>query len=212
MTNVLIVEDQSMSRQLFEMFVHMSQHYNLVKAIMDADMADYYCEKNQVDLILMDICTDMDSSGLDASARIKERFPHIKIIIVTSMPEYSYLKRAREIGVDSFWYKEVSQEPILELMDRTMSGERIFPDTTPEIRLGYASSYDMTERELDVLREMTSGETNAEIAEQLNLSPGTIKTHIQNMLQKTGFKTRTELAVHARQTGLVIKERKKHKD
>lgn len=209
MTNVLIVEDQSMSRQLFEMFVHMSQHYNLVKAIMDADMADYYCEKNQVDLILMDICTDMDSNGLDASARIKERFPHIKIIIVTSMPEYSYLKRAREIGVDSFWYKEVSQEPILELMDRTMSGERIFPDTTPEIRLGYASSYDMTERELDVLREMTSGETNAEIAEQLNLSPGTIKTHIQNMLQKTGFKTRTELAVHARQTGLVIKERKK---
>jgi len=187
----------------------MSRNYNLVKAIMDADMADYYCERNQIDLILMDICTDMDSSGLDASARIKERFPHIKIIVVTSMPEYSYLKRAREIGVDSFWYKEVNEEPILELMDRTMAGERIFPDTTPEIRLGEASSYDMTERELDVLREMTSGETNAEIAEQLNLSPGTIKTHIQNMLQKTGFKTRTELAVRARQTGLVIKERGK---
>jgi len=209
LTNVLIVEDQSMARQLFEMFVHMSRNYNLVKAIMDADMADYYCERNQIDLILMDICTDMDSSGLDASARIKERFPHIKIIVVTSMPEYSYLKRAREIGVDSFWYKEVNEEPILELMDRTMAGERIFPDTTPEIRLGEASSYDMTERELDVLREMTSGETNAEIAEQLNLSPGTIKTHIQNMLQKTGFKTRTELAVRARQTGLVIKERGK---
>lgn len=211
MTNVLIVEDQAMPRQLFEMFVGMSENYRLVKSILDADMTEYYCERNRIDLILMDICTAMDSNGLDAAACIKKRFPRIKIIIVTSMPEYSYLDRARKIGVDSFWYKEVNEEPILSLMDRTMAGEHIFPDTTPEIRFGLTSSYDLTERELEVLREMTSGGTNTEIAERLYLSPGTVKTHIQNMLQKTGFKTRTELAVQARQTGLVIWEQKKNK-
>ena len=52
------------------------------------------------------------------------------------MPEYSYQKRAKEAGVDSFWYKEVSPEPIIELMDRTMNGERVFPDTTPKIKFG----------------------------------------------------------------------------
>ena len=210
MTNVLIVEDQAMPRQLFEMFVSMSENYKLVKSIVDADMAEYYCQNNTIDLVVMDICTAMDANGLDAAARIKQRFPQIKIIIVTSMPEYSYLDRARKIGVDSFWYKEVSEEPILALMDRTMAGEHIFPDTTPEIRFGQSSSYDLTERELEVLREMTSGGTNTEIAERLCLSPGTVKTHIQNMLQKTGFKTRTELAVQARQTGLVIRDRKKN--
>ena len=211
MTNVLIVEDQAMPRQLFEMFVNMSENYKLIKSIMDADMAEYYCERNQIDLILMDICTAVDSNGIDAAAHIKKRFPQIKIIIVTSMPEYSYLERARKIGVDSFWYKEVSEEPILTLMDRTMAGEHIFPDETPQIQFGMTTSYELTERELEVLCEITSGETNIEIAERLHLSPGTVKTHIQNMLQKTGFKTRTELAVQARQTGLVIRDREKLK-
>ena len=124
--------------------------------------------------------------------------------IVTSMPEYSYLKRAKEAGVDSFWYKEVSSEPIIELMDRTMNGERVFPDTTPKIKFGNAMSTDFTERELEVLRELTSGDTNTEIAKRLYIAPGTVKNYIQYMLEKTGFKSRTELAVKAREAGLVI--------
>ena len=205
MNKVLVVEDQTMPRQLFELYIKESENYELVNAIADADLAEHYCEKNQIDLILMDICTAMGASGLDAAECIKKRFPNVKIIIVTSMPEFSHLDRARKIGVDSFWYKEVSQEPILELMDRTMAGEHIFPDTTPEIRFGQITSYELTPRELEVLREITTGATNAEIAKYLHLSPGTVKTHIQNMLQKTGFKTRTELAVQARLSGLVIR-------
>ena len=75
-----------------------------------------------------------------------------------------------------------------------MSGERVFPDTTPKIKFGNAMSTDFTERELEVLRELTSGDTNTEI----------VKNYIQYMLEKTGFKSRTELAVKAREAGLVI--------
>ena len=112
MTRVLIVEDQSMPRTLFEMYVNQSENYTLAGSISNADMTDYHCENSDVDLILMDICTSMGANGLEAAERIKAQFPKIKIIIVTSMPEYSYLKRAREAGVDSFWYKEVSPEGI----------------------------------------------------------------------------------------------------
>ena len=194
MTRVLIVEDQSMPRTLFEMYVNQSENYTLAGSISNADMTDYHCENSDVDLILMDICTSMGSNSLEAAERI----------IVTSMPEYSYLKRAKEAGVDSFWYKEVSSEPIIELMDRTMNGERVFPDTTPKIKFGNAMSTDFTERELEVLRELTSGDTNTEIAKRLYIAPGTVKNYIQYMLEKTGFKSRTELAVKAREAGLVI--------
>ena len=102
MYNVMIVEDQAMPRQLFEAFISMSDNYRLVHSIKNADMADIYCERSGIDLILMDVCTELNSNGLDAAERIKQKYPHIKIIIVTSMPEVSYLERARKIGVDSF--------------------------------------------------------------------------------------------------------------
>ena len=204
MTEVLIVEDQAMPRRLFEMFVEQSGRYRLAASITNADMAEYYCERLKVELVLMDICTSMNANGLEAAERIKKRFPEIKVIIVTSMPEYSYLERARRAGVDSFWYKELNDEPIMSLMDRTMAGESIFPDKTPEVMLGEASSYEFSDREFEVLRELISGDTNEEIARRLYISQGTVKIHIQHMLEKTGFRSRTELAVRARESGLVI--------
>ena len=156
----------------------------------------------------MDVITRDGENGLDAAARIKRAFPQIKIIIVTSMPECSYLKRAREIGVESFWYKEEQRESLLDVMERTMNGESVYPGASPELTLGMASSYQFTERELDILREITSGDTNQEIADRLNMSVATVKTHILNMLEKTGFRNRTELAVRARESGLVILNRR----
>lgn len=205
--NVMIVEDQVMPRQLFEIFVTSSDRYALVASIADASKAIDYVRTNKIDLILMDVITKNGANGLTAAAEIKALYPHIRIIIVTSMPECSYLNRAREIGVDSFWYKEVSQSPILAVMDRTMAGEHLYPDTTPALMLGQASNYDFTDRETDVLREMTAGLMNEEIAAKLSISVNTVKKHIQSMIEKTGFKNRTELAVEAMKTGFVIPQK-----
>lgn len=208
MYNVMVVEDQAMPRQLFETFIATSNKYTLVHSIKNADMADIYCEKSDIDLIIMDVCTELNSNGLDAAQRIKLKYPKIKIIIVTSMPEVSYLERAKEIGVDSFWYKEVSEEPILSLMDRTIAGERVYPSNTPTVNLGLVKSSDFSSREIMVLRELTSGDTNAEIGERLGISQHTVRDYIQSMLEKTGFHSRTELAVKARESGIVILERR----
>ena len=206
MYNVLIVEDDSMTRQLLEMFIKGNNKYTLAAAIDDADFAPLYCSKNDVDLVLMDIRTAMRANGLDAAERIKQKYPKIKIIICTSMPEYSYLQRAKEIGVDSFWYKTVVEESFFELIERTMAGEHIFPDNTPELKLGQALSTEFTERELEVLRELMTGDSNQEIADRMNVSVSTLKTYIQHLQDKTGFRNRTELAVKAREIGLVIND------
>ena len=154
---VMIVEDQTMPRELFELRVQASERFELALSIDNAALADVYCLRFPVDLILMDVITRDGENGLDAAARIKRAFPQIKIIIVTSMPECSYLKRAKEIGVESFWYKEEQRESLLDVMERTMNGESVYPGASPELTLGMASSYQFTERELDILREITSG-------------------------------------------------------
>ena len=206
--NVLIVEDQAMPRELFEIYINSSDKFNHLLSVANASAAPSVCKNNKVDLILMDVMTAIGSSGLDAAEEIKKEFPEIKIVIVTSMPEYSWLERARNIGVDSFWYKDGQKESILDVMERTMAGENIYPDETPLIHIGNTTNHDFTERELEILKELTTGDTNTAIAERLHISLPTVKSHIQHLMEKTGFKTRTELVSEARSIGIVIKTKK----
>ena len=205
--SVMVVEDQQMPAQLFGQFISSSDRYELAVTIGCAALAEVYCMSYDVDLILMDVVTEDGASGIEAAEKIKKSHPEIKIIIVTSMPECSYIKRAKKAGAEGFWYKETSKEHILSIMDRVMSGEQVYPDSLQPARMGLASSAEFTERELEILREMTGGYSNQEIAEKLNISPNVVRNHITNMLEKTGFRSRTQLAVRARETGLVILER-----
>lgn len=205
--NVLIVEDQDMPRELFEIYINSSDEFNHLLSVQNASAALSVCRNNKVDLILMDVMTELGRSGLSAAEEIKREFSDVKIIIVTSMPEYSWLERARKIGVDSFWYKDGQKNSILSVMERTMAGESVYPDDTPLIRIGNTTNHEFTTRELDVLKELTTGDTNAAIAKRLNVSVPTVKSHIQHMMEKTGFKTRTELVSEARSLGIVIKNK-----
>ena len=209
---VLLVEDDPMARQLIEMFINSSEHYSFEGAITSAAMADVFLCRHEVDLILMDVCTAMNANGIDAAEQIKKKMPDIKIIVITSQPEHSYIERARKARVDSFWYKTVVSEEFIMLLDKTMAGEHIYPDVTPTLAVGHALSVDFTERELDVLRLIVDGERDAEIAEMLGISLRTVKMHVQNMKDKTGLRNRTELAVRARDAGLIIVEPKKDEE
>ena len=86
-----------------------------------------------------------------------------------------------------------------------MMGESVYPDSAPETNIGIARSSELTERELEVLKLMTTGIPNAAIAEKLEISENTVKNHIHNMLEKTGCSNRTELAIEARINGIAVK-------
>ncbi|MEQ2401226.1 response regulator transcription factor [Peptoniphilus hominis (ex Hitch et al. 2025)] len=203
---IMIVDDQFVSREMFKLYIDQCPNYEVVYCIDTAMFADTYVIKDDLDLIIMDILMEDGSNGLDAAEKIKKLKPNIKIIAVTSMPEISWMDRAKKIGIDSFWYKEVSEKTILEIIERTLAGESIYPEETPEVKLGLTKSTELTPREIQVLRLLTTGVGNDEIAEKLNISQNTVKTHIKHLLDKTGFNTRTQLAIQARITGFVIEE------
>lgn len=197
MTSVLIVEDQRMPRENMEHLVEDSGRYRRVASLSTAEMALAQCARHTVDLVLMDVCTKGSRDGIDVAAEIKARYPETKVIIITSMVEESYLKRAKAAGAESFWYKDVSPESLLEVMDRTMAGESLYPDRTPETRLGQVSSTQLTPREIEVLEY-------EEIAAELGISSRTVKRFVSSLLEKTGYSNRTRLAIAVTKKNFIL--------
>lgn len=195
MKQVLIVEDQRMPRKYMERMISDSKKYTLAASISGADIALAYCRRQPIDLILMDVCTAGNKDGIEAAAEIKAAFPNIKIIAVTSMVEVSFLERAKAAKVDSFWYKDFSPEELIDVIDRTMMGEHLFPHETPKVKLGLADSADLTAKEIQVLRLVCDGLEYSEIATALCIAERTVKYHVSNILQKTGYANKTRLAI-----------------
>ena len=105
MIRVLIVEDQAILRESLARSVGDQPDMTVVTAIADASDALDVVLKERPDMILMDVCTEHDSNGIVAAARIKEQLPDCRVIIMTGMPEITFVDQAREAGVDSFVYK-----------------------------------------------------------------------------------------------------------
>ena len=205
-TKVLVVDDQYVARSFFELNVQKMEQYELVSSMASAEEAITYCMYHPADLVIMDIMMKYGLDGLTCAKTIKNNNPNIKIILTTSTAETKWIDKARKAGIESFWFKEYSDIPLNEVMDRTMNGESVYPESIPNPDFGGVEKIDLSERELDVLRELTRNLTNEEIAGDLHISVYTVKRHIQNMLNKTGFKNRIDLAVNARILGLVVHE------
>lgn len=204
MIRVLIVEDQKMAQENMEATIRSSENYTLAGTIPNAADAELFCMRSNVDLILMDVCTARDESGIDACAVIKKKFPHIKIIIVTSMAEHTFIEKAKQAQADSFWYKDASRGELLTVMDQTMSGETVFPDKTPEVKLGLTTSYELTNAELDVLRALMQSTSDEDAAKMLSCTKSNIRWHVSRILDKTGYRTRMELLIAVASKNLII--------
>ena len=206
MIKVLIVDDQRMVREMIKLNLEKLENIKIVNSIENAQMAEMFCSNGQIDLIIMDICTANGESGLEASRNIKKYYPNIKIIIVTSMPEQSFIEKAKDIGCDSFWYKDFDKISFIEVVEKTLNGEKIYPDRTPTIEIGLAKSYEFTSRELEVLRELVNGSTHLEISEKLDISINTVKFHIKNLLSKTGYTNSMQLVIDVVNKKLILPE------
>ena len=201
---VLIVDDQYVARSFFEVHVGMMRRYELAASLPSAEEAVAWCVEHPVDLIIMDVVMKTGLDGLTCARSIKSTHPEIKIILTTSLAESRWIDKAREAKIDSFWFKEYSDIPLIEVMERTLRGESVYPESLPNPEFGKVTKYDLTKRELDVLRELTQNRTNEEIGRDMGISPHTVKRHVESMLAKTGYKSRVDLAVNARVLGLVV--------
>ena len=140
----------------------------------------------------------LDAAWMD---RMKD-FPGMRIILFTASCDPGYLRPARESEAKGLWYLQPSVEDLCQVL----RGDLPFPEKAPRVKLGSAWSDELTLRELEVLRVMTAGKTDAQISEILNMSIPTVKHHIQQLRLKTGFSNRTQMAVAAVSSGLICKK------
>ena len=120
------------------------------------------------------------------------------------MLDVDYLNRARQVGADSIWFKDASQAELMTVVERTVSGESVYPDKMPKVMIGNASSYEFTDAEIKVLRLLVEGMTYKEMAQKLEVSVETVKSQVSSMLQKTGFASKTKLAATVMSKRIIV--------
>ncbi len=200
MIRLMIVDDQKILLDgLAHLFEH-SESIQVVKQLSFSEIAEVAAQVVQPDIILMDICMEGRTSGIETTRRIKEKMPRQKIVIMTGFPDVHFVEMAKEAGADSFIYKESSAKEFVDCLERTMSGEHIFPNVQEKTTFGFYHAQ-LTARELEMLRLICQNKSYQEIADELHITKRTVSFHISNMLAKTGHKSIVGLAVEAADKG-----------
>ena len=201
MISIILVEDQAMLRESLEHTLNDQDDMTVVAALSDAADSIDAVARTQADCVLMDVCTENDSSGIIAARKIKEAHPETRVIIMTGMPEITFIEQAHDAKADSFVYKNVGTSDLLSIVRSTMEGYSTYPTQKQSVFSGTAS---LTDVEIDILRLVCETKTRKEIAAELYLSEGTVKRHISEILAKTGYDNILRLAVHAVSSGLIV--------
>jgi len=204
---VLLVDDHAVVRSGLGAFLLAYDDLELVGDSGSGEEALLKCEQLKPDVILMDLMMPgMD--GAEATAAIRERYPDIQVIALTSFKEEDLVQRAMKAGAIGYLLKNVSAD---ELADAIRSAKVGKPTLAPEAAqaLIHAATkpqelgFDLTPRELDVLTLMVEGLSNPHIAERLVVSRSTVKFHVSSILSKLGAASRTEAVALALQHKLI---------
>ncbi len=206
MYNVLIIDDQRSSRELMNFFVKESTNYNLVGTLEDAEMANSFCKEISVDLVLMDIYYGGKDLGLQVAQLLKKSKKCIKIILVTFAIQEEHIDKAREIGCEGFWYKDYGSIKLIEVMNRVMEGEAVYPDKIPIVNIGLANTSEFTKQELNVLKLKVNGYSHMETCKKLGITRSTLNYHISNLKDKTGYSNLLKLAIDVSSKKFIIAE------
>lgn len=210
MIRILIAEDQSIVRQGLKMIVEQDPGIIVVGEAENGMEAIQFLETHVVDVILMDIRMPI-MNGIEATHKIKERWPAIKILILTTFNEEDYALQALKEGVNGFLLKTADGPKLISSIRSCLGGgmvlhEQVAAKVMPRLlekSTEKAVELDLTPREREILIRVGRGHTNKEIASELYLSIGTVKNHITQILHKLDLRDRTQLAIFAVKNDLI---------
>ena len=210
--SVLIVDDHAVVRQGVRAFLETHPDIIVVGEAASGKEAIRLVHEHVPDVAIVDLLLpEMD--GIETTRQIRRISPHTQVVVLTSYDEDRYIFPALRAGALSYILKEVSPAELVEAIRRAARGEavlhpRVARRVIQEIRGEGAALNpfaELTERELEVLRLIAEGLSNAEIAERLVISQKTVKDHVSNILSKLHLADRTQAAVYAWREGLVQK-------
>ena len=204
MINTVLVEDNLYVQKVLKAMIESDERFRLTATFTDAFEAEKQCADGKTDLVLMDVQTQNNHSGLAAGKRIKEASPRTKVVIVTSLVDPDILKKARNGAADSLWYKDHGTKDMIDVMVRTMNGERVFPDSSPNVTLKDIFSEDLSPKQMKILRYFVKGYTYEEIAQELDMTKRNVRWHLDNIVEKSGFENKYELLIALIDSKLIV--------
>jgi NarL family two-component system response regulator LiaR len=203
----MIVDDHAMVRRGLSTFLKVKPDLDLVGEARSGKEALQVCAQVQPDVILMDLLMpEMD--GMAATRAIRERWPDVQVIALTSFQERDLVQKALQSGAVSYLLKNVSANDLAEAIRAAHAGRStLAPEAIQALvqteRQPLIPDYDLTPREHEVLALLVEGLTNPEIAERLSVSRSTAKAHVSNILSKLSVSNRAEAVALAIQQHIV---------
>ena len=204
---VLLVDDHAVVRSGLGAFLLVYDDLELVGEAGGGEEAVRLCENLQPDVVLMDlVMPGMD--GAAATRVIRERWPHVQVVALTSFKEKDLVQGVLEAGAIGYMHKNVSADELAGAIRAAHSGQSTLAPEAAQVliqatRQPPSPGHDLTPREREVLALMVEGLNNPGIAERLVMSRSTVKFHVSNILSKLGVASRTEAVALALQKNLV---------
>jgi len=212
---VLIADDQSMVRAGFRMIIEMQNDMEVVGEAADGAETIAAVKKLKPDIVLMDIqMPGMD--GLEATRRIVEMHDEVptKVLILTTFERDDYIFEALRAGACGFLLKNATPEDLVAGIRTVAEGNALLaPSVTRRVIARFAgqpksrdytdSLSRLTTREVDILKSIARGKTNAEIAQELFIGEATVRTHVSNLLSKLDLRDRVQIVAFAYESGIV---------
>lgn len=190
-TRILLVDDHALLRHGLSAVLSLQKDFEIVGEAADGQEAVRQAAKLQPDIVIMDLAMPkMD--GAEATRLIKQQYPDIRIVILTSFGTSADVSRALAAGASGAIMKDAPDRQLIAALRGVLSGKTIL---SPEIRNMIDNEPpppDLTQRQLDILQSVSRGLTNKDIATQFGLAPSGVKTHIEAILAKLGAATRAE--------------------
>ena len=204
---VMLVDDEQLIRSGLKIMLETYPDIEVIHQAGNGREAFECCKIEVPDVVLMDIRMPV-STGIEGTKLIKEAYPEVKIVMVTTFQDTEYIVEAMQYGASGYLLKDSSYEAIYDgikvalsgkvVMDATVSEKLVMqPKASTTIEKTDISSLGLTEREIELIRLVSQGLNNKEISEALFLSEGTVKNNISTILSKLALRDRTQLVIFA---------------
>jgi DNA-binding NarL/FixJ family response regulator len=211
---VVIVDDQSLFREGLRTLLSTRPEVDVIAEAANGEEALALVERLQPDVVLMDLQMPV-VDGIQATARIRDRWPAVPVLALTTFDDDANLFGALRAGAAGYLLKDVSSETLLSAITAAARGEAFLQSTvTGRVVAAFARMMEsggrpaealvlpLSPREREIVTLLGTGASNKEIADRLCLAEGTVKNHVTNILTKLDVRDRTQAAIRARQLGL----------
>ena len=204
---VMLVDDHAMVRRGLATFLKVFDDLQLAGEAENGVDAVHLCAEVLPDVILMDMAMPgMD--GVSATRAIRQQFPMVQVIALTSFKEGELIKNALEAGAVGYLLKDISADDLAQAIRAVHAGRSALSQEASQVLIQMvnqppAPGSDLTEREREVLTLMIEGSSNSQIAFKLKVTSSTIKSHVSNILSKLGVASRTEAVTVALRNHIV---------